>query len=210
MAKKIYHLEGIKNPIEWDGLNPPRPFSIKADRYLSPLLNRGCRPGYTCYQVRDDNNRRFQISESRLHFILRNGITLAQCRAFAISTSKGGVLRKYENQRRYYSAFDTLADCQETLDIIKFIVAGNEAPYYSYVEREKKFIRWWANKAYHVPFHSIDLLWDDAVENVLTKLKSLRYRQIRKLLCYVISELFCLHKKRRTVSMDSENNYRNS
>lgn len=207
--EKIYHLEGIKNPIGWDGIHAPRPFDIKGDRYLHPLLNRGGRIGYTCYQVRDKDNRLFQISQSRLHFMLRNGVTLAQSRAFAFGTSKGGVIREYNNRKKYYSAFNTLDDCQETLDIVKFIVTGNEAPYYSYVAREKKFIRWWANKAYHVPFHSIDLFWDDAVENVLSNLKNLRYRQIKKLLCYVITELYALHKKRGTVSIASENDYRN-
>lgn len=193
MATKIYHIEGILNPIEWDGVNPPRPLRLRQKGYVTLQKRKGRRRGF--YHIRTAEKKEVEVGVGALTFMLRHRVTPAQYREHRIYTLADGSL--YDRKQACKSrSFPSIEELEETVRIIKAAKEGRYQPMYAYAREHREEIFRGACFLYYMNPASIDLLYEEAVETVFRQFAELRVYSIRRVRNYILSALKTLWSRR--------------
>lgn len=178
METKVYKIEGIKNLIEWDGVNPPRLRRIKKKGYVK--IQRDSMFGTLNYNVRTDSGRRTRVTLGRLTLMLRTGATPEMLKNVSQHLDRDG--RPYSesaDQRNRSDRFKSLEELEETVAIIRHLQGGNPLPLYRALEQAKPRLRKmaWPCK---VSCQLFDLLYDETVLAVERRLREMQIRSLKK------------------------------
>ena len=186
---KTYHVTGIKNEIEWDGENAPRPLRLRGSGYLKP--DRGGKSRRKIrYYLHTEDMKATLVSETLIHFMLRTGLSLEQCRKHNVMTVEGGVLYDRNTNAKGWSSFNTLSECRETLDILENILRGNEAPFIEYMMRNREYVQNLLKSRFNIGYEKSHRFWDEALDATIVKLRTFSFKAIRKMYAYFMSEMF--------------------
>ena len=189
----IYQIEGLRNKIEWDGINPPKVIRLDGKGFMKPYTS-PYNPYHIVYSLFDTDNKRIKLSQGRILLMLRTGISLRQCIESRVSVTEDGRPREERPRRKQWSLFTTLAECKETIRIVEDLSNGNPSSFYALMAREKSFLQFVLVKDYRISRLCFDQLYDQALELTEQKLRDFHFREIRKIHYYFIGCIIHLHK----------------
>lgn len=191
---RLHHIPGIKNPIEWDGFSTPRPIRLRGTGYIAAFVD-SHRPHRTAFNLRDESGRRLQISAGRLIFMLRNGVSLQQCRELNTPFFEDGLPSDSHPRRVQYSIFQTLDECERTIAVIRDLQSGDPTSLYQYIQAQRDFIESYAWRNYRISRERLDFLFDQTLAEVEQRLTTCYFRHLQKISVYFLQRLYNLHMR---------------
>lgn len=189
----IYKIPDILNRIEWDGVSAPLVHSIRFKKLLRPhpISNT---PNVFFYNMVTTDHRRVAVTVGRLIFMLRTGCTLRQCQEFKVQTDKNGILRDYRKSARPFDFFKNMSEIKETVRIIEDLSRGDSSSFHALFIRGRRFLEYSMFKLHGLKGARFNELFDEALENTEARLREFRFRTLRKIHSYFITEMALLFK----------------